>query len=173
MLHFFCIYTWNQVDVSWTAGAQITFSSMDTSRVLINLWLWEWMLQCMTCVVMDRCNYPGHFHRLYDTAFQTFFFFLVYHYHNTEHVPLGIVTVNAYFQNTGLPWYYVGWQFGSLLTCWTAKWGKPEILQLLLFWFIVIRQQMSSYQCYNNKLVFLYTFYKFFLYLSTCLQQFW
>ena len=65
-------------------------------------------------------TYPGYCHQLYDTAFQTFFF-LVYHYHSTNHVLPGIVTVNAFFQNIGLPGCYAAWQFGSLLTCWTAK----------------------------------------------------
>ena len=54
----------------------------------------------------------------------------------------------------------------------TATLGKPQILQLLLFLFIVIRQQMSLYLLYNNELVSLYMFYKFFLYISTRLQQF-
>ena len=34
---------------------QITFSNMDTSRVL-TCWLWDWVLQYVTCVVMDPSN---------------------------------------------------------------------------------------------------------------------
>ena len=143
--------------------------------MLINLWLWEWMLQCITCDAMDPCNVSRTLSSVVWHCFPNFFF-LVYHYHNTKHTPLGIVTVNAYFQHTGLPGCSAGWQFWSLLTFQTAKeqlWGNHTFC-ICCFSNLLWLDNMSLYLCYsNNKLASLYTLYKFFLYISTHLQQFW
>ena len=55
--------------------------------------------------------------RLYSSAFQNLF--LTYHYHNTKHVrvPLGTANINAYFQDTGLPGCFTGWQQPARQCC--------------------------------------------------------
>jgi len=108
---------------------QITFSNMDTWRVLINCWLWEWVLQYVACVVIDPINISRALSSVVCHCLPVFF--LLHHYHNTKHLPVQILTWSPYFKNTCLPRCFADWQFQSPLTCQTAKWQHHRNLK---FW---------------------------------------
>ena len=58
-------------------------------------------------------------------------FFLAYHCHNTirVHVTLGTANINEYFQDTGLPGCFTGWQVWNLRTWQSAKQQRCGILR--------------------------------------------
>jgi hypothetical protein len=127
---------------------QISFSNMDASRVLVNCWLEEWVLQYVPCVVMDPINIV--------IALSS-----VVCHHLPDFVSLVPLSQCKTFTSTNfeskclLSEYWSTRVFCRLAVSKAtnmpnsqmATSGTPQILETLLFNFIVIRQRMSPYLC--------------------------